>query len=669
MDTYPVPSADTTDPIVCSFDVFDTVLTRAVSPPTAAFLLIEQRPADALPPGYTARTFAEARRSAEQRALAWHGARTTLNAIYEELRATMPDADWARIQRTELEVERTLLAPVPVGRDLLQQCREAGHTVVFVSDMYLPAAFIQEQLETHGLWQTGDRLFVSCEHGFQKGDGLFDVVCTTLGVAPGALTHYGNCPHADVRGAKAHGSTGLHVTEANPSRYEQTLERHAQHTEGASALIAGAARHARLHTRVSTQHEKALRDVAAGVVAPLCTGFVLWLLKQAQAHNLKRLYFTARDGYVLFPIAQRLASLLGIDCEMRYLYLSRVAVTGAYPDPEVVCSTWDYYEKTSGEDLLARLNLTVEDIRPFLSSKSEYKQVTRFPITDRGKEILRSVLDRISEGQIHIDALDRNRQLLIDYLDQEGITEDGRFGFVDIGWKGSIHTLLNALLLDEKVISDPIPGFYFGLNKKKYRYADYRTAYFFDESRKVGTNPLPGGDISTVMEMFCTANHGTVTSYERKNSRVFPVLESMWSKRMDDWGFPVVQRTLGVFVNSLSDHGLLTDHHVDIRAALADLLRAFWKHPTTDEARAWGDFPLELSQGTDQRTSPLACSLGPSALLEFARYGGRAYKRLGHELTWSQASLERSGPWLQHSIKYIVGARETAKRIAYAAQR
>ena len=627
MSTYPVPPADTTEPVICSFGVFDTVLTRAISPPTAAFLLIGQRAADALPAGYTARAFAEARRSAEQRSLTWNGARMTLDAIYEELRATMPNADWARIQRTELEVERTLLTPVPIGRDLLQRCRDAGHTIVFVSDMYLPATFIRAQLETHGLWQTGDRLFLSCEHGCKKGDGLFDVVCTTLGVAPEAITHYGNCPHADVRGARAHGSTGLHVTEANPARYEQALERHAQHTEGVGALIAGAARHARLHTRVSTQHEQALRDVAAGVLAPVCTAFTVWLLQQAQTYTLERLYFTSRDGHVLLPIARRLAPLMGIDCELRYLYVSRSAVAMANPNPEVVQRSLEFATAA-----------------------------------DRQRAALWEASPNQQESDSH--------RLLVRYLRQEGLDTPPRSGFVDVGWKGTVHSLLNDVLLETGMIEAPLPGFFFGLSAKQQPYAAHRTAYLFDEHTHTGhRDVLRGSGIYTLLETFCTADHGSVVRYKRQGDTVQPVLEPSWPDRMATWGLPVVRDTVDAFLDGLTPHAALLHAPTDLRPAVTEVIQQFWRMPKVAEAEAWGQFPREQGHAHDQGSRPLAPRYTWAAPLAFARYGPRAHEQLTHKFSWPAASLQRSPQLVRLSIDAVQGARQGAKRVYHAVRR
>jgi len=629
MKKYTVPSASSTNATVCSFDVFDTVLTRAVSPPTAAFLLVGQRAAHALPGGCTPRAFAEARQAAEQRALRWHGAHMTLDAIYHELQTRWPGAptDWSQIQAMELSVERTLLTPAPVGCDLVQQCREAGHRVIFVSDMYLPGAFIQDQLDAHGLWQAGDQLFVSCEYGCKKGHGLFDVVCKTLQITPDALTHYGNCRHADVAGPQAHGSTGLHVTEANPSRYERALERHSEQTAGVSALIAGAARHARLHTSASTQHEQALRSGAASVLAPVCTAFAIWLLQQAQANDLERLYFTARDGHVLLPIARRLAPLMGIDCELRYLYVSRSAVAAAMPNPEVMQRSLEF--------------ATTEDRQRIASRETSAKHEGADP-----------------------------HRLLVRYLRQEGLDTPPRSGFVDVGWKGTVHSLLNDVLLETGMIEAPLLGFFFGMSANQQPYAEHRTAYLFDEHTRTGyRDVLRGSGIYTLLETFCTADHGSVVGYEQQGDTVQPVLEPSWPDRMATWGLPVVREAVDAFLDGVTRHAELLHTSADLRPVMAEVIQQFWRTPTAAEAEAWGQFPREQGHAHDQGAKPLAPRYPWKAPFAFARYGSQAHEQLTHKFSWPAASLHRSHPLVRGSISAVLTARTGAKRIYHAVRR
>ena len=591
-----------------SFDVFDTVLARAVHPPEAVFWQTGEDVRDLLPAACTPHDFAKLRAAADRRADEWHGPHKTLNRIYEELHTTLPvsDAVLHRIKEAELAVEQAVLYPIPETQAAIQSLRAEGAPILFASDMYLPSAFLQACLHKHGLWHPGDTLLVSCEHGATKSTGLFATVHDHA--QSESVVHVGNCPHADVRFARAAGLQAHHYTTANPTRYEHALSQSTAPRPAGLAQLAGAARYARLHTEASTSHEQALRTVAAGVLAPALVGFVAWTLQQAQARQIKRLYFTARDGYLLVPIAQRLASAMGIACEARYIYLSRAVLRAAQaPSPAVM-------QPAGTADL-----------------------PTSAPTP---------------------------RRLLLDYLQQEGLTDDQSSALVDIGWKGSIHRMLNNVLMEATSAMQPQPGFFFGLTNQQGAHADARHAYFFDAHRQAGFTRVltPHTAIYTLMETFCTAAHGTTTGLTRVNGQVEPVLEPSWTRRMETWGFPVVEATLHAFVD-----GLLRFNSSfvlgDVRNAVARTLRLFWETPTRAEAEAWGAFPRELGEGTDRTARGLAKPYPWSAVPRFVWKGPAAHDQFSHRFSWSQGALARSPVGVQRLIRGALHIRTLAKKV------
>lgn len=594
---------------VFSFDVFDTVLARAVSPSVTVFALAARRARTLLPSGCTPSHFVFLRRRAQQKVSKWQGGGVALIDIYREMQTglNLSDEVTRELMNIEIEVEHEVLYPIPHVKAKIETLRTRGASIVFTSDMHLSSNCIRGLLREHEIWQPEDQVFVSCEHGTTKHrGGLFQPVLQEVENRE-TIVHIGNSRESDVRGAEAAGIDARHVTEGNLNRYEQILGGYAQETAGMSGKLAGASRYARLHTRVESTHEEALRDVAAGVMAPVLVGFVAWLLGRVQRRDLDRLYFTSRDGYHLVPIARRLGSLLGIDCEFEYLYLSRAVVSAA-------------------------------------RSASENAE---------GAE------DACEEAKVA-------RKRLCRYVTREGLDDAGESGFVDLGWRGSIHGYLNEILIDEGVLSRPMMGFLFGLDADQQAYPSYRTAYFFDKYRGEGyKDVLPDRGIYTVMETFCTADHGTVIGYDNEDGQVSPALEPSWSARVESWGFPVVERTVESFLDGLAGSDELLSCKTDVRAPLAEVLQTFWRTPTSEEAAAWGRFPRELDQG-EGHIKPVAEPYTEwSALPRFARYGRHANEDLKHKFSWMEGSLARSGPGLRRSIRAVLRGREIAKYILF----
>ena len=649
---------------VYSFDVFDTVLTRVVSPPSEVFFLTGKYACSVLPDHCPPRQFAKVRRWAEDRATAWRGSEATLRDIYVEVQSSLQltDAQAHEVKEAELAVEDSVLYAVPEACARIQALREEGKSIVFVSDMYLPAHRIRSWLVERGIWKTEDHLFVSHQFGSTKHNGaLFRAVRRKLSDSR-ILVHVGNNREADVQGAEAAGISSRHATASNPNRYEQILESYTEETAGMSGRMAGASRYARLHTRTESAHEEALRDVTAGVMAPTLVGFVAWLLTVARKEGLDRLHFTSRDGYHLLPIARRLAPLMDVDCEFNYLYVSRAAVATANPDPEKIERAWEHNERAGGEELLARMGLKMGDIERHISSEREKEKIINKPISDSGKRILKKCLRKIGGKEV----TSKNRNIFCKYVTSNGLGDKFESGIVDVGWKGTVHEFMNDVMLEEKVLEKPGYGIFWGLGRDQKDYVSSRVAYFFDKYRRIGyKNTLPGRTICTVMEMFCTADHGTVTGYTEENGRVVPVLEPKWSERMEAWGLPVVEETLSTFLDGLTDEEEFDSYEADVRDPVAELLRTFWMDPTRKEAEAWGTFPSELGQG-EGWVQPLAEPYEEwTALFKFVRYGREAADDLKHENAWLAGALMRSTPVVRWGIRLALRARKMTKYLFF----
>ena len=85
-----------------------------------------------------------------------------------------------------------------------------------------------------------------------------------------------------------------------PTRFEALLA-----AAGGPLAPGFAAAAARARARVpAAAPQAALRDVAAGVAAPMLVSYAAWILRDAARRGLARVYFLARDGQVLFEIAR-----------------------------------------------------------------------------------------------------------------------------------------------------------------------------------------------------------------------------------------------------------------------------------------------------------------------------------------------------------------------------
>ena len=640
-----------------SFDVYDTVVTRAVGSPPSVFLLLGRYLTRQGCHLLSAEAFARARMTAEDRAYKTHGvARTTLQHIYDELAYAigLSSNESQAIMAAECELEARLLRVIDDNRDRVAASRAQGATIAFLSDMYLPAEFFFRELHRHGLWTDTDRLYLSCDIGELKlTGGLFREFLGREGASPREVSfHRGNHGVADVLQAQR---AGIHVEpflEGNLNRYEQILEAHAWRTEGLSSLFAGASRLARLRVSASRDGEKIQRDVAAGVMGPVLTGFLLWVLRRAMALKVERLYFISRDGEILFQLAQRLAKKLSSPVELRYLYLSRQVINlcGMVQDDEALWSwLWDQSDFMSVEAVLARLFLEPAEIGSILQEGGFAEADWRRNLNPREREQLRALFAHKSVKQAIIRSAEERQDIVTRYLRQEGLFDDVSWCLVDLGWSGSMQNALAVVLANQ---GRPAPrAFYFGLvDRPNETEFGARECYLFDANRKLGFYAEVLDGWVQLLEAFCAGTHGTVIDLLDAKSTITPVLRETHNQAVLDWGLPVVQYTTCQFVDALELSPELVNPFVNVKEPLVEVLRAFWSKPRLEEVRVWGAFPWEDGLGRLVNINPLVKPFTASHVLNAVLQG---FVKCHHRAAWRQGCLVLSPTYVRLALRAL----------------
>ena len=645
---------------IASFDVFDTVLTRAVGCPTTIFLLLGRRLINLSLISITPEAFARARIEAERRAYRNLGvAKTTLKQIYSELGMSLRlrEEECARIMDLECQLEAALLQGVPETQSRILAARAKDERIIFLSDMYFSCTFVQQQLAARGLWGESDQCYVSSEFGKLKASGeLYREFLSREQVDPELVSHFGNDLTADVRAARNNGLKAEPFVDGNLNRYEQILETHAWGTEALSSVMAGASRLARLNVAVSTAKQRVLRDVAAGVMAPTLTGFLLWLLNRTQQLGLKRLYFVARDGQILLEMARRLAAKLNVKCEFRYLYTSRQALNfyGMIENDEDLSSwIWDNTPYLSVRSFLARIFIKPEEVRGLLQSAGFYEKNWTRNLNLEERLALRPLMQKPDFRSFIGRRIREKQEVVIKYLRQEGVLEPIEWALVDLGWNGSLQNSLAVVLagLREK----PPLGFYFGLAKRpaQNRFGP-REGYFFDSRLNHGFVKEAARGEFVRLEMFCAGDHGTVTGFTDQGDSVRPNLKEQRNQAVIDWGLPIIRETACRFVDNLLLDSTLVNSYADIREATVELLETFWLRPSFDEARAWGEFPWEDGFGENSFVNPSAMAYNSRDVLKALRFG-RIVPH--HRAAWHEASLVLTPRPIRTMLKAAIGVR------------
>lgn len=568
----------------------------------------------------------------------------------------------------ELALEEESLRPAPQAAELLDAAAAADVRVVFASDTYLPASFLQRQLEARELWPAGARCFSSSDVGASKESGrLFITVARELGVDSSAILHVGDNLACDVRAAERAGVRAVWLSKGRLNRYEHRLTEARWETSGMAAALAGASRLARMQVHAGDARAAALRDVAAGVAGPILTGYVLWLLQRARDLRLTRLYFVARDGQVLAELASALVERLGWDTEIRYLYASRKSVNlASVYDASAAELEWvaRKSERISLGAVLDRLDLDARDVADELATAGLAGCDDSMLVTDDVRAALRAATESGPLRDLVLAKARSRREVVTEYLRQEGLFDGTRYGIVDVGGVGSQARALHELCLRG---GQQAPRFFFvGLDAhpdpEQARIAgggawlEAAECYLFDQQRGHGIGPFRG--LITSVQLFCAADHGTVRGYRRRGDRVEPVLTTADDDRVSAWGLPLVRETLREFVRSLVLEEELVDLGADLRGAVCDVVREFARRPTAEEARAWGAFPFEGSEISSVTVKPLATPYTWSGVAR-AVISGSALKGSFPDLSWNswhEGATAMSRPLLRDSLRRVEGS-------------
>lgn len=661
-----------------SLDVFDTALTRACGAPQDLYLWLGRRLFQRGVIRCTPEVFARARARAEREV--WYraggmDARVTLEDFYHELTRWL----WLGSEMVpllvdaELELEAETLRPVPAAAGLIVAAQESGARVVFTSDTYFGADFIADRLQGHGLWTGDARCIASIDHKRSKAGGtLFQTLFDTLQIAPCRIVHAGDNPHSDLRVPRGLGVSVCWLAQGRLNRFEELLSAAAWATSGLSAALAGASRLARLKVAVEGEREAALRDVAAGVAAPVLIGYVLWLLHRAHDAGLPRLYFIARDGQVMADVARTLVERLGWSIEIRYLYASRrttnLAATFNGNQEEL---GWVFRDRAllSPPQLLARFDLGWEELSDQLQDVDPRASST----SDDAAEAIRKALCSERGRRLLLERAAARRVLINSYLQQEGLLDGTPCGLVDFGGVGSQIRALHDLMVR---CGAPAPSlFLVGLDSLEDaglpsladtpQWLLNTECYLYDHRRRRGIRRRRG--FGTCVQMFCAADHGTVCGYERHNGRIEPVLSPAVDHDLIAWGLPLLRRSVREVLAELVIDDELVDLRADLRDVSCALIEEFWSRPAYAEAVAWGAYPFVGAEAAGSAGRPLAQRYSWNQIAR--QIVQRRFPNLGWQ-HWYEGSVRQSGPLLRLTLQTAYRTyRRLERRASSRAQR
>lgn len=324
-----------------SFDIFDTLITRATYSPAGVFACAAERvffankSEDFYYDGII-RDFVDLRISAEKnarrRAQVLCKKEVTLDDIYDVIRESnfVPDRIIASLEKEEIASEIDCAVLIRDNVKIIEEYIALGDTVVLISDMYLPKRVIMTILKKTIPQISELPLYVSGDIGRIKSDGsMFAYVREHEEVDYESWIHFGDDHKSDYIIPLM---LGMRVGEISSPDIPKSLHYYSKHLKPSSLgeqIEMGCIKNTiwnngiRLSSMKSVDKNGFVTGVSVG--GPLIYIFVKWIVSDCKMKGTRDIYFLSRDGYALKKAADIIIKDEKLNISAHYLYSSRSA--------------------------------------------------------------------------------------------------------------------------------------------------------------------------------------------------------------------------------------------------------------------------------------------------------------------------------------------------------
>lgn len=591
-------SPDAVQRSIYSFDVFDTCVSRTYAHPRDLFYDLGLRLAPASLDERSRQRFAAKFQALRIRAekKAHKRARPRRTVTIEDIYLHFPvpgglSVGTKELIRAELELELESIYPIPSVVSYLESLRQAGHRIVFISDMYLPSSLLAPILTKHGVMKDGDALYVSCDAGATKHHGqLFRHVLEAEGLEASRLVHSGDNPHSDITMAAKANIKANHWRAGMLTPRESVIAGRRLSERRAGSFLAALSRRSRLSIPASVGQESGPMDhVAHAIIVPFLLAYVSWLLDHAKRHGIRRLYFVARDAEIMLRVAEALQGEGGA-IELRYLYGSR----RAWLAPSIVPGGNEWWrllvipgQASSRRDISARMGLD-DDAQDVLRERlsCNANEWSRSLPHDQALGFVAGLMDDGFTRALVSSSAAREREVALSYFRQEGLFDDTPWALVDAGWSLNTQAALKRILDTAGTAHQSPRGYYLALARDHLNEAQAGAAYPF--VRKAGS--IFSRRRVVIEHCFLPSTHATTRSYQVAGAHTVPVFGPELRGEAE-LGYASMLHEAAVSAARLASADAritdaLSEHVGEILSNAEKLLR----HPLEAEARAMSSF-------------------------------------------------------------------------------
>lgn len=522
-----------------SFDVFDTLLTRITVNPYGIFLIMQNRlkkdmyymnVSSSLKNDFCfLRVQVEKylRQEAKKKSIQ----EIDLDQIYRFIafHYGLSSLEEKSLKRLEIQTEMDNILPITANISRLRKLLRNGKKTILISDMYLSEEIIRKILCKIDEVFCNIRIYVSSQYLVTKKDGeLYEIVKQHEAVDFNRWLHVGDNYHSDVKSARKLGIRTEYFKFNQFTFYENCILKNNVNNISIQVVV-GIARYIRILNENNVN-----KIVGCSLGASMLFPYVSWVLEQSRKRKFKRLYFIARDGYILKIIADLIMQNNDYDLRTYYIYGSREAWRIPSVLNEVDDFSFVFNETCEISDLQSvadRFQIELDELEKFLPKGYFNNLLKRKDI-----ETIKNMLVNSAEfRRFIIHKNEAKRQSIIGYLKQEIDISDDHFAFVELRGSGVTQDCLARIF--SIFYNNPIKTFFYNLGSSNQI-----------DSLKYVYLPNIEPDYTGVLEVFCRALHGQTIGYEYINSNFVPILENLEGKALIEYQYDAYIEGIKEFV-------------------------------------------------------------------------------------------------------------------------
>ena len=281
-----------------SFDIFDTLMYRTVSD----FTMIHQMVAKLYKEQYgiSLPFYSKQRVDAEIEARNVLGRNeVNMDMIFECLSGySEEEKNRLRLLEEKCEVDNCVSNPLMIA--VWKWCRDNGKKIVITTDMYLSRKVLNAILSKIGV--DYDYLYISGEEGVTKRTSeLFAVVLKKMNIKPTQIIHIGDDLNNDINMPKMKGIASLLRLSDETRILPYIKVKQCDSSLEKDHLFS-------LLSRYCSNRESLGSEQRIGytVLGPLIVDFCQWLHTVRKEYNLHKLFFVAREGFLIKKVYERM---------------------------------------------------------------------------------------------------------------------------------------------------------------------------------------------------------------------------------------------------------------------------------------------------------------------------------------------------------------------------